>query len=250
MRKSNSERILLPFTKRERWILAAKSVMVVLILDYFFYQSWLAVFPLAAAGFLYCRMEKKILYEKKKDLALEQFKELMLLVSTGQKAGYSADNAFLSSYQDMKVLYGSSSSVCIMIDMLKAGKENHIPFTELWKQIGEKIHIEEIREFADIYEISHKSSGNVAAVMEKTAEIIVRKIETEKEIAVMISAKRLEQKIMNMMPFLIMLYISIVYPGYFEPLYHSLPGVLIMSVCLLVYLCAYGLSVYIISIKI
>lgn len=241
---------LISLTTKEQFYLLGKSILVICMLDYIFYQSWLALFPLSVAGFWYYRMEKKNLYEKKKELALEQFKELMLLVSTGQKAGYSVENAFLSSEQDMKMLYGSQSSVCRIIRILKSGRENQISFTKLWKQIGEQIDIEEIKEFASIYEISHRSSGNVASIMEKTAEIIVRKIETEKEIAVILSARRLEQKIMNMMPFLIMLYINITSPGYFKGLYHSFPGVLVMSIFFGIYLIAYGMSVQIISIKI
>ena len=55
---------------------------------------------------------------------------------------------------------------------------------------------------------------------------------------------------MNIMPFAIMLYISMTSPGYFQGLYHSLQGVLVMSVCLLVYVGAYILSIRMISIEI
>ncbi len=241
---------LLPVTAAERRFLAAKSILVILLLDYFFYRSLWAAIPLSAVGYLYYRREEKMLLQKKREQAREQFKELLLLVSAGQKAGFSAENAFVSSYGDMKALYGRDSSACRMISMLKSGRENNIPFPKLWKQIGSRLDIPEIREFAQIYEISHESSGNMASVMEKTAAIIIHKIETEKEIAVLLSARRLEQKIMNVMPFLIMLYISITSPGYFEGLYHSFSGMLIMSVCLFIYLGAYAMSERMVSIEI
>ena len=238
------------YSAGEKRILFGKSIGIVFMLDYFFYQSLWAVIPLSIIGFIYYRMEKKLLDNKKREQIREQFKELLLLVSTGQKAGYSAENAFLSSYDDMKSLYGKDSSVCRMIRVLKSGKENNILFTDLWKQIGRQLNIPEISEFADIYEISYKNSGNMAAVMEKTAAIIIHKMETDKEIRVLLSAKRLEQKIMNIMPFLIMMYISVTSPGYFKGLYHSVSGVFIMSICLFVYLAAYALSIQIITIEI
>lgn len=247
MRKGFS---LLPVTAAEKRLLMARSILTVLLLDYFFYQSLWAVFPLSIIGYMYYRMEERTLIQKKKELAREQFKELLLLVSAGQKAGFSAENAFISSYGDMKALYGRDSSICRMIGLLKSGRENNIPFPKLWRQIGSKLDITEIREFAQVYEISHESSGNMAAVMEKTAAVIIHKIETEKEIAVLLSARKLEQKIMNVMPFLIMLYIGVTSPGYFEGLYHSLLGVLVMSICLGIYLGAYALSEKIVSIKI
>lgn len=238
------------YTAKEKRILLGKSMGIVLILDYFFYQSLWAVIPLSAAGIIYYQMEKKLLRDEKREQLREQFKELLLLVSNGQKAGYSVENAFLSSYDDMKSLYGKESSICRIVRALSLGKENNIPFTSLWRQIGDQLDITEISEFADIYEISYKSSGNMTAIMEKTAAIIIHKIETDKEIRVLLSAKRLEQKIMNVMPFFIMIYINVTSPGYFKGLYHSVSGISIMSVCLFVYLAAYALSVRIITIEI
>lgn len=246
----SKEEKLLFYSAREHKVLLGKSIGIVVMLDYFFYRSLWAIIPLSVIGFIYYRMEKKLLDNAKREQIREQFKELLLLVSTGQKAGYSAENAFLSSYDDMKALYGKESSICRMIRILKSGKENNIPFTDLWKQIGRQLDISEISEFADIYEISYKNSGNMAAVMEKTAAIIVHKIETDKEIRVLLSAKRLEQKIMNLMPFLIMMYISVTSRGYFKNLYHSTAGILVMSICLFIYLAAYALSVQIISIEV
>ena len=227
--------VFLPITFKEKRTLAIKGILVVFVLDYFFYRSLPAAVPLSVIGYFYYQMEKKALLKRKKEMAREQFKELMLLASTGQKAGYSPENAFISSYQDMKALYG---------------KESNIAFSRLWKQIGNQLGIAEISEFASIYEISNQCSGNMASVMEKTASVIVHKIETEKEITVMLSARELEQKIMNAMPFLIMLYINLTSPGYFNGLYHNLRGALLMTICLLVYLAAYVWSVRIASIKV
>ncbi|MDE6972507.1 MAG: hypothetical protein K2P38_05310 [Lachnospiraceae bacterium] len=212
------------------------------MLNYFFYRSLWAMFPLGLVGVMYYRAEIKELILKKKDMAKEQFKELLMLVSTGQKAGFSAENAFLSSYPDMKLLYGEDSSICKMLRILKTGRENNVDFSALWRQIGDWTDIPEIQEFAAVYEISGKYSGNMAGVMEKTAGMIVKKMETEKEIEVLLSARKLEQKIMNAMPFLIMLYVNLTSPGYFDKLYHSLAGAAVMTLCLGVYLGAYILS--------
>lgn len=241
-RKKYDEGMLISMTFREKGMLAIKSVIVMGIINYFFYRELWAFIPLCLVGITYYRMEKENLLVKKRGEAKEQFKELMLLVSTGQKAGYSAENAFLSSYQDMKNLYGAESTVCKMLKILKTGRENNIEFSVLWHQMGHQAGIAEIQEFASVYEISGKSSGNMASVMEKTADIIVRKLETEKEIEVLLSARKLEQKIMNTMPFLIMLYIGITSPGYFDGLYHRLGGILIMTLCLAVYTGAYLMS--------
>lgn len=233
---------LIALTFKEKILLFLKAFLVVCIMDYFFYRELWVLLPLSFLGAGYHRAEKELLLLKKRGEAREQFKELMLLVSTGQKAGYSAENAFLSSYHDMRNLYGSESPACKMLKILQTGRENNIDFFILWHQIGYQTQITEIQEFASVYEISGKSSGNMAAVMEKTAGIIIRKLETEKEIEVLLCARKLEQKIMNAMPFLIICYINITSPGYFDGLYHCLGGKLIMTVCLTVYIGAYILA--------
>lgn len=241
---------ILTITVKEKLILICKSICLTGILDYFFYRSFWMMLPLSALGYGYYRLGQKEMYQKKKEQLKEQFKELMLLTATGQRAGYSVDNALLSGYQDMERLYGKDSGICRILTQIKAGKTNRIPLSDLWKQIGERLAIAEIDDFAQVYEIAQKSSGDMAAVMEKTAAIIIDRAETEKEIAVLLSARRLEQKIMNTMPFLIMFYIDCTSPGYFGRLYHNLPGMILMSICLGVYILAYLLSVRMVSIEI
>lgn len=240
---------LLSISNKEKHFLYIKSIFVTLALDYFFYRSFLAVLPLSYIGFQYFRLEEILLEEKKREEAREQFKEMLLLVSKGQKAGYSADNAFLSCFPEMQELYGPESSICKMLQMIRTAKDNRKSLPETWQRIGNMIQISEMQEFAGIYEIAQKKSGNVAGAMEKTAEIIACKMETEKEIAVLLSAKRLEQKIMNLMPFFIVLYMVVTSPGYFDGLYHTPAGVLIMTVCLGIYLAAYRASLKIVDIR-
>lgn len=241
------EESLISLTKKEKVLLLIKTMLITCIIDYFFYRELWALVPLSFIGVAYYRMEKDMLFFRKKGEVREQFKELMLLVSTGQKAGFSAENAFLSSYHDMKNLYGTESTVCKILKVLQTGRENNIDFSTLWNQIGEQTQIAEIQEFASVYSIAGKSSGNMAEVMENTADIIIRKSETEKEIEVLLCARKLEQKIMNVMPFLIVFYINITSPGYFNGLYHCTGGVVIMTLCLLLYAGAYLLSQKIIS---
>ena len=47
---------------------------------------------------------------------------------------------------------------------------------------------------------------------------------------------------MKLMPFGILLYIGISYPGYFDTLYHNWRGCAIMTGCLGIYLAAYVLG--------
>ena len=83
-----------------------------------------------------------------------------------------------------------------------------------------------------------------------TADVIGQKIELLAEIDVMLTGKKMEQRIMLLIPLFIMGYISLTSPGYFMPLYQNPKGILIMSACLLLYATAYLLSEKIMEIHI
>ena len=87
-------------------------------------------------------------------------------------------------------------------------------------------------------------------VIERSALVIEEKIKTEKEIQVLISARKLEQKIMNVVPFAILLYVGITSKEFFDVLYYNSAGVIIMTVCLAVYLGAVLLSRRIVNIEV
>lgn len=87
-------------------------------------------------------------------------------------------------------------------------------------------------------------------ILSETAGTIEQKLDVDQEIQVLISAKKMEQKIMNMVPFLIISYISLTSKGFFDTLYHNLVGILIMTVCLFIYLAAFKLSKQMVEIEV
>ena len=64
--------------------------------------------------------------------------------------------------------------------------------------------------------------------------------ETEKQIEVMISAKKMEQNIMNVIPLFMILFLQISSGDYMDILYGNPIGIICMSICLM----GYGLSIY------
>ena len=90
----------------------------------------------------------------------------------------------------------------------------------------------------------------MTGIIEKTISVISQKVDVEKEIDVLISAKRMEARIMNLVPFFIIFYISLTSPGFFSPLYHNLFGIILMTVCMGVYMFAFFLSERIVNIDV
>ena len=65
----------------------------------------------------------------------------------------------------------------------------------------------------------------------------------------MTAEKRFEQKIMNLMPFFIVFYVDVTSPGFFEPMYRTAAGRVVMTACLGMYLAACVISQRILQIE-
>ncbi|RKI78650.1 hypothetical protein D7V83_16670 [bacterium 0.1xD8-71] len=238
------------FTWGQRFLYLSEGSLLVIMVGYFFYQSWIACVCLFPLLLFFLREKKKELAKRRRQELSVQFKDLVLSLSANQRAGYSIENAFKEAYQDMEMLYGAQSPVCQEVRYILLGLENNMALEKLLYSLGLRSGQQDIMQFADVFLIAKRSGGNMTDILEKTAAVIGQKIETDQEIRLMISAKKMEQRIMNMVPFLIIFYIGTTSKGFFDVLYHNLIGAVIMTVCLGLYGTAYLLSKRIVEIEV
>ena len=230
------------WTWRELFAEIAKSVMVVILLAYFFYRSVWAVLPLSVVGVLFFRMEREKKLAKRKEELNMQFRECILSVVTSVKAGYAVENAFMESRSDMKLLYGEESMIYEELECIRRGLVINITLEELRADLGKRSDNEDILQFAQVFSIAKRGGGNLPEVIRSTVELIGQRIDAKQEIQTVLSGRKMEQAIMKIMPFGILFYIGSSYPGYFDDLYHNWQGAAIMTVCLVAYLAAYVLG--------
>ncbi len=238
------------FPLKQGLLVCLEGAAVVAMIGYFFYQSWIAcIFLFPVFVFLIREKKRELAKKRRQELSL-QFKDLVLALSANVKAGYSMENALRESCRDMELLYSADSPVCMEVKHMLRGLENNVVLEKLLYDLGVRSHVPDIMQFADVFLIAKRSGGNLTEILEKTAAIIEQKIETDKEIQLMISSKKLEQKIMNLVPFLIIFYIGTTSKGFFDVLYHNAVGVAVMTGCLLFYGAAYLFSKRIVEIEV
>lgn len=230
------------WSKQEYFFAICKSIAVVCWLAYFFYRSIFAVIPLLAVGVYFFHMEKKRKRKEAKEELNIQFRECILSVSTSLKAGYAIENAFLESRFDMKQLYGEHSFIYEELENIRRGLVMNITLEEQLLDLSVRSKSEEIYQFVQVFMIAKRSGGNFPKMIETSADMIGNKVIVKQEIAVLLSGRRLELKIMRIMPFGILWYVGLTYPGYFDSLYANLQGIMIMTVCLGIYCIGYVLG--------
>ncbi len=219
------------------------------LVSYVFYRSFAAFVLLLPALIPWLKYKTAEYREKRKELLKLQFREMMIAVIAGLEAGYSVENAFIKAYPDMCLLYGRDADMCEELKWISRNLRNNANLEDLLSDLAARSHVPEIRDFADVFSIAKRSGGDLPSILRETASLIGEKIEVKREITTIISAKKMEQNIMNVVPFGIIIYIDATSPGFFEPLYHNLFGVVMMTVMLAVYAAAYLLASKILKIE-
>lgn len=230
------------FSWKEELRCLVEGFLIISLLAYFFYRSYVALIVLAP-GIWFYRKEKMKRFSKKRKAVLEQqFKETLLSVQTNLQSGYSVENAFGESYQYVVDVYGTKSDMAEELMWIKKGLSNGDTLEHLLTDLGSRCPESALEDFADIYSIACKSGGGWTEVIVKIVSGINQRMEVKQEIETLIHGKKMESKIMCIIPFFILFYMNITSRGYFDVLYHNLAGIIIMTICLGIYIFAFFMS--------
>lgn len=160
---------------------------------------------------------------------------MILSVSANLKAGYSIENAFGEAYQDMVMLYGREGLISRELQYMLQGLHNNLVLEDMLYAFSMRSGLDDIKDFSEIFRIAKRSGGDINGIIRNTANTISEKIQVKREIDTIIRAREFEQKIMNLIPFFIILYIDVTSKGFLTPLYRDIKGKMVMTACLLVY---------------
>ena len=203
------------------------------LICYLFYDSSKAVVLLIPLGIMdYKNLNKKKLGRQKQELTL-QFKAMIEALVTSLNAGYSLEHSFEIAAKDLSLLYNKEAFIFEELSIIRSGLKVNVPLERLLKDFGERSGIDDIQNFANVVMAAKKSGGNLIRIIQKTVNSIGDKIAVEQEIETMISAKKLEERIMMVMPYGIILYLRVSNGDFLQILYHNLLGVMLMTVFLI-----------------
>ena len=107
------------------------------------------------------------------------------------------------------------------------------------KEFASRIGDEDVQTFVTVFNMAKRSGGDTLEIIRNVVRQMGEKIDVEREIETMMSAKKLEFKIMTAIPFGMIAYLKISFPEFTDVLYGNVVGGVIMSVCLIIYLIAF-----------
>lgn len=189
--------------------------------------------------------------QKKRQRELEkQFREMIQMMSTALSAGYSVDNAIRVCRKDLEQMYGSGGMIVRETGYMVRQMEMNRPVEELLEDFALRSGLEEAENFTRIFVIARRSGGRLVSIIERTVQIMGDRSQVKEEIQTLTASKRFEQRVMNLIPVLMVLYIDWTSPGFFTVMYTTLLGRVLMTGCLLVYLASVWLAQKILDIEV
>ena len=236
-----------------RWrqvLILAEGAAGVCILAQLFYGSFFAAFILSPLIVVYYGRRKGYLAKKHREKLKEGFKEALLSVKASVSGGYSAENAWYNTCDEMRELLGEAHPMTRELRDICTRMGLNENIEDILQDFAGRSGIEEVQNFCDIFKIAKRSGGNMPRIIGSSVDRISEKMDVEREIRTLTASKRLEQMIMNIIPAAICAYLRIASPGYLDAMYFNIRGITVMTACLVVYGLCFMISGRIVDIEI
>lgn len=235
----------------EDLLMSSMNVMLYIVLiAVAFYDSKVLLIILTPLAIIIPFFEKDKFVKKRKEKLLNEFKDFLRVLKTFLEASYSVENAFVLSIKELTMLHGKESMMVNELKSMVSQLRINKPIDVVFKKFAEKTHIEDILDFSEVFIISKLHGGNISKIIGNTINVINDKIEVKIEIDTVTASKRFEQKLMNLLPFLIIIYMNISSSSFLKPLYTTIEGRLLMTFALVVYYFSVKISKKILEIEV
>lgn len=227
-------------SSREKYSIAILLLIIMLFISYIFYDSVLPVVLYPLLFKMVLKVMEKVLINKRKNILLDQFKDLLYTISSCIATGRSMREALVDSKKQLSTIYTGETIIIKELEHINnLLKNENMKDTEVLEDFAVRTGLEDIRDFAEIYNICKKTGGNLIIALNKGAEIIGDKITIEREIKMITREKKFQGNIITAMPIIIILFLRWSAPDYIGVMYQTIGGKIIMTLAVMVIVAAY-----------
>jgi tight adherence protein B len=235
---------------RERLFYTACAGVFIFAIAFIFYRSVVFSLLLTPLALLYPRIKtKEIIKRRKKELNI-QFKDMLYSLASSVSAGRTIEHAFKEALRDLSVLYPEPSTfILVEIKRIISRLDMNETLEHALSEFAERASLEDVDNFVSVINISKRSGGNISEIIRNTSAIISDRIEVGQEVDMMLAERKFEQKVLNAVPVLMILLLSVSSPEYIYPVFSTVAGRLTMSVSIILIAAAWFISSKVCDIK-
>lgn len=229
---------------------ALQGILLTSLLSYLFYGTILWTIFISPYLIWFMKSWREQYIKKKKQEFQLQFKEAIQAMSTALRVGYSVENAVREADKELRRMYRSDEKILTEFQYMVHQLDMNITLENILREFAVRVEDREVQTFVTVFAMAKRSGGDMIRIIRSAISQISEKIDVQREIAVMISAKRLEFRVMSAIPVCMILYMKLSFPDFMDVLYGNAAGVLVMTICLLVYIGAYEVGRRMIEIEV
>ena len=236
--------------KYEYLLALLQGSLLIVLISYLFYGTWIGAILFSPYLIWYIKSWEKQLVKKKQANFRLQFKEAIQSLSAALNVGYSVENAMRETIKDLKGIYKKDDIILREFSYMIRQLQMNVTVESVLHSFAQRTGDEDVQTFVTVFNMAKRSGGDTVEIIRNVVRQMGEKIDVEREITTLVSGKKLELKIMTMIPLGMVLYMKLSFPEFLDVLYGNVAGVIIMSVCLLVYLVAYEMGKRIVEIEV
>ena len=206
---------------------------VLFLLGYVFYSGIIVPLLMGCISIPCLRFYAKSEADKRKNILRIQLKDMLYSISSSVNAGRHLGEAISDSEEAVSLIHGVDSLITREIRYMKVQmSELNCSEETVLRNFAKRTHIREISDFADVCIICRKTGGDLAGAVYRSVQQLCENIDLKREKDVLMSQKKLESKILAVMPGLIIALIRLSSSGYLDVMYETLTGRLLMTAAL------------------
>lgn len=226
-------------------------MIAIALLGYVFYRSLLLSLIISPIGIKFNSYMNTLLRDRRKKALTLQFKDMLYSLSSSVSSGMSIENSISSTIADMKMQFGEENVYIVdELELMQSRLNTNQNIEDIFADFGNRSAVEEIKSFANIFEISKRTGGNIVDIIRNTSNIITDKIEIKLEMDTMLSGKKMEQKVLSVMPILMVYFMTVSAGDFMQMLFTTIVGRITSTIVLTVIIIGYFWSKKIADIKI
>lgn len=238
-------------TIKEKLFCILTAGAVIFAVAYIFYRSIFISLLFTPFAILYPKFKTKDIIKRRKNELNLQFREALYSLASSLSVGKSIETAIKDAIKELSIQYPNENTyILIELEQINRRIGMNETIESALIDFAERLHLEDIINFADVFTICKRTGGNLIQVIKNTAEIISEKIDIKQEINLLLIEKRLEHKVLNMMPVLIIFLLTTSAEEFMAPVFSESLGRGIMTFSLILFTAAYFISKKIMDIEV
>ena len=224
--------------------------LIIFAVSYLFYGTWICAFLFSPYLIRYISSWEKQTIKKRQSVFRLQFKDAIQSLSAGLNVGYSVENALREACKDLKAMYRKDEMILRDLSLMIRQMQMNVTAETALQEFAARTGDEDVQTFVTVFNLAKRSGGDTMEMIRNVVRQMSEKIDVEREIQTVISAKKMELRIMTAIPFAMIVYLRMSFPEFLTVLYGNLAGIVIMSVCLVIYVVAYETGKRIVEIEV